>query len=119
MQFFTYPYAQLPDLSSYFLLTPNAPVLTAEDRELGIFLIDGTWRYADVMLRSVEASQPVICRSLPREAKTAYPRRQEHPHGLASVEALFLAYRILDRPTHGLLDRYYWKKEFLSSLDIS
>ena len=29
------------------------------------------------------------------------------------VEALFLAYHILGRPTEGLLDHYHWAEEFL------
>ena len=34
-------------------------------------------------------------------------------NGLASVEALFVAYHILGRPTTGLLDHYRWAAEFL------
>jgi ribosome biogenesis protein Tsr3 len=34
-------------------------------------------------------------------------------NGLASVEALYLAYHILGRPTDGLLDQYHWGEEFL------
>ena len=34
-------------------------------------------------------------------------------NGLASVEALFLAYQMLGRPTEGLLDHYRWAEEFL------
>ena len=49
--------------------------------------------------------------------RTAYPRRSKRntdpDEGLASVEALFLAYHILGRPTHGLLDHYRWAEEFL------
>lgn len=49
--------------------------------------------------------------------QTAYPRvsRQgtDPCNGLASVEALFLAYHILGRPTAGLLDHYRWADEFL------
>ena len=48
---------------------------------------------------------------------TAYPRRSKQgtdpDNGLASVEALFLAYHLLDRPTAGLLDHYRWAEEFL------
>jgi pre-rRNA-processing protein TSR3 len=34
-------------------------------------------------------------------------------NGLASVEALYLAYHLLGRPTEGLLDHYHWAVEFL------
>jgi len=49
--------------------------------------------------------------------RTAYPRVSKKgtdpANGLATVEALFLAYHILRRPTAGLLDHYRWKDEFL------
>jgi pre-rRNA-processing protein TSR3 len=49
--------------------------------------------------------------------ETAYPRvskRGTDPlNGLASVEALFVAYHILGRSTYGLLDHYHWADEFL------
>ena len=49
--------------------------------------------------------------------RTAYPRVSklgtDPDNGLASVEALFLAYWILGRPTEGLLDHYHWAAEFL------
>ncbi len=116
-QFFTYPNDKLPDLSGYFLLTLNAPVLEESDRNLGIFLIDGTWNYAEVMERQLQKPHRFERRSLPSDFLTAYPRRQEDcadpARGLASVEALFLAYSLLGRKTEGLLDRYYWREEFI------
>ena len=113
MRFFTYPKDSLPDLSGYILLTPKAPVLSQEDNSYGLFLIDGTWRYADLMLRNLPQPHRFISRSLPLHFHTAYPRRQEIEQGLASIEALFLAYHILGRDTTGLLDDYYWKEQFL------
>ncbi len=48
---------------------------------------------------------------------TAYPRvaraGTDPANGLATVEALYIAYRILGRPTEGLLDHYRWAHEFL------
>ncbi len=48
---------------------------------------------------------------------TAYPRRSKwYPdpaEGLASVEALYVAYRILGRPLEGLLEHYRWAEQFL------
>jgi pre-rRNA-processing protein TSR3 len=38
---------------------------------------------------------------------------EDPQHGLASVEALVLAYHILGRPIEGLLDQYRWAEEFL------
>ena len=40
-------------------------------------------------------------------------RGTDPDNGLASVEALFAAYRILGRPTDGFLDHYHWAAEFL------
>ncbi len=113
--FFTYPQATLPPLDSYILLKVGAPPLTKEDRNSGLFLIDGTWRLAKVMEQSLSGS--FIERSLPPQFRTAYPRCQtECPDpetGLASIEALYAAFFILERPLDGLLDHYYWKNAFL------
>jgi hypothetical protein len=35
------------------------------------------------------------------------------------VEALFVAYHVLGRPTAGLLDHYRWAAEFLRLNDLS
>ncbi len=123
MGFFTYPKDVLPDLSSYLLLTLNAPFLTAGDRMYGLFLIDGTWKYAETMLGQLNKPHDFQTRSLPPDFQTAYPRRQDDCsdplRGLASVEALYIAYRILDRNTEGLLDNYHWKDAFLKKNERS
>lgn len=115
--FFTYPNAELPNLLNYVLLTIDAPPLSSEDAKSGIFLIDGTWRYASLMYRQLPKPNGLIYRSLPSQYKTAYPRRQldcpDPERGLASIEALFAAYSILGRDTKGLLDNYHWKERFL------
>ena len=55
--------------------------------------------------------------------KTAYPRVSklgtDPDNGLASIEALYLAYHILGRPTEGLLDHYRWAAEFLAANGLS
>jgi pre-rRNA-processing protein TSR3 len=114
MIFYSYPLKQqLPELNQYVVLAIDAPLLSKEDADKGIFLIDGTWRYAEKMLRVLKP--PFEVRSLPISAKTAYPRRQEVSCGLASCEALYLAYQILGRDPSGLLDHYRWKELFLDS----
>lgn len=115
MRFFTYPLKDpIPSLTRHIVLTLDAPVLSKEDGDKGIFLIDGTWRYAEKMLASLPI--PYEKRSLP-PAKTAYPRKQtgcSNPkRGLASIEALYLAYVLLGRETEGLLDSYLFREEFL------
>lgn len=116
MQFFTYPKDCLPSLSNYVLLDMNGPLLSKNDKAFGILLIDGTWNYAKTMSNSIKV--PVVKRSLPSNFKTAYPRRQDScddpERGLASVEALYIAYSLLERNTKGLLDHYYWKESFFN-----
>lgn len=118
MVFLTYP-SPLPDLKGYCVLSLDATELTSDDAHLGLFLVDGTWRYAEKMAKSL--TPPFICRSLPN-VRTAYPRRQldcpDPERGLASVEALYLAYSILGRNTEGILDHYHWKNQFKTNLDI-
>lgn len=116
MQFFTYPQDSLPDLSHHLMLDLNAPPLSPADNHLGLFLLDATWRYAEVMARQI--TLPTIRRSIPSHFRTAYPRRQDDcsdpERGLASVEALYIAYSLLGHDTSGLLDHYHWKDQFLA-----
>ena len=65
-------------------------------------------------MERLAASIPV--RSLP-PLETAYPRSSkvsENPDGgLATIEAIYAAYRMLGRDTTGLLDHYYWGADFV------
>lgn len=116
LTFYTYPLHQLPDLSNYLLLQVGAPPLNLEDRDQGVLLIDGTWRLAEVMAKQLPLN--IKARSLPSHFKTAYPRKPNPESGLASVEALFIAHRILERSTENLLDHYYWKELFMKINDL-
>jgi pre-rRNA-processing protein TSR3 len=115
--FLTYPVSNLPDLSAYILLAMDGPPLTAADSSYGLLLLDATWRYAERMNRFVESEWPIKKRSIPEGFQTAYPRRQDDcpdpEKGLASIEALYIAFRITGRNCAGLLDNYYWKNAFL------
>lgn len=115
--FFTYPQDELPDLSQHILLTIDAPELSIQDAAYGIFLLDGTWRYAEKMASVLSLKMPAIKRCLPSSFKTAYPRKQDDcldpSRGLSSLEALFVAYMILGRDPKGMLENYYWKEAFL------
>jgi pre-rRNA-processing protein TSR3 len=116
LSFYEYPLkAPLPDQSNYILLSFDGPEISKEDADKGVILLDGTWRYAEVMESVVDKNIQV--RSLPKNIVTAYPRRQEdcsdQSRGLASVEALYVAYKMLGRSTAGLLDHYYWRNLFL------
>lgn len=117
LQFLTYPKDEMPQFGGYLMLTMDeAPVLSSADSKSPILLLDATWRWADTMVKNLNLSR-VIPRRLPEGIVTAYPRRQEDcvdpEKGLASVEALFVAYKVLGWDTKGLLDHYYWKSAFL------
>ena len=119
VQFLSYPNTKLPPLDHYLLLDLEGPPLTLADRDYGLILIDATWRYSERMLRTLEPQlKNVQRRSLPTHLRTAYPRRQDDcrdaQRGLASVEALYAAYIILQIPCDDILNQYYWKIEFMT-----
>jgi pre-rRNA-processing protein TSR3 len=111
--FLTYPVANVPPLDGYVRLADEGPELSAADAGSGLLLLDGSWNWARKMTRTFAAMPP---RSL-HGYQTAYPRVSKQGTdpgpGLATVEALFLAYHILGRATEGLLDHYHWAEEFL------
>jgi pre-rRNA-processing protein TSR3 len=110
--FLTEP-TSVPSLDGYVRLAAEGPALGARDAACGLLLLDASWRRAEAMNRAFAYVPP---RSL-SGFRTAYPRVSKHgtdpENGLASVEALFLAYHLLGRPTEGLLDQYHWRYEFL------
>ena len=117
--FLNYPVARRPDLTGYVRLAADGPPLGADDAGTGILLLDGSWRWAASMTRDFADVPP---RSL-SGWQTAYPRVSklgtDPDNGLASIEALYLAYHILGRPTDGLLDHYRWAEEFLAANGLS
>lgn len=120
--FITYPYKSLPNIDSYIILSLEAPPLTAADSHSGLLLVDATWSYAEKMMKPLVNLPQCQYRSLPPHYRTAYPRRQEDcpdpKRGLASIEALYLSYLILNRSTDGFLDHYYWKENFFQINDL-
>ncbi|QYY36175.1 hypothetical protein [Ruficoccus sp. ZRK36] len=95
------------------------PPVFAEGRVRPFLLLDSTWR----LLPQLEACLigTPLRRRLPDGIRTAYPRVSkigaEPCGGLASVEALYLARRLLGDDDPSLLDAYYWKEPFLAGLD--
>ena len=120
--FYRYPGDNFPKLKEYVLLRVDAPPLSKEDRDAGLLILDGTWRYASKMAQYVENQQTWLFRSIPSPWQTAYPRSQKDcpdpERGLASIEAIFAAYHILERDTTGLIDGYYWKDLFLKKNNL-
>jgi pre-rRNA-processing protein TSR3 len=118
--FLGYPLAgQAPDLRSYVRLSPEGEDLSEEDSSRGLLILDASWRWAGTMERDFLRVPPRALRGY----RTAYPRKSKRgtdpDNGLATVEALFLAYRILHRPTDHLLTHYRWAAEFLQLNDLS
>ncbi|MCA9064384.1 MAG: DTW domain-containing protein [Planctomycetaceae bacterium] len=112
-QFFRFPDPVTTDLTNYVRLGIGGPVLSATDSDQGLLVLDGTWKLAS---RMEPFYRHVPVRSLP-PVQTAYPRKSylfEDPDaGLATIEAIYAALRILKRPVDGLLDQYHWRQEFL------
>ncbi len=111
--FLTYPVREPLALEDYIRLAADGPELSVSDTARGVLLLDGSWRWAESMNRTFLAVPPRALHGW----KTAYPRTSklgtDPDNGLASVEALFVAYHLLGRPTAGLLDHYRWAEEFL------
>lgn len=103
------------DSTGYILLTVNAPVLSSDD-EGPLLLLDSTWRLLSFMEKCITGTP--IRRSLPPTIKTAFPRMskvfQDPAQGLASIEALYVAKKILGAADVSLLESYYWKETFLA-----
>ena len=118
ISFFSYPNQALPPLNSYVILSPEASQsLSIKDQDKGLLILDATWRYAYTMKKNLPITPSTCFRYLPETYQTAYPRKAPDcltpSRNLASVEALFLSYYILERPVDGLLTHYYWKNNFL------
>ena len=113
--FWKFPRRGPEPVAGYVRLGLGGPQLTAADGELGLLILDGTWRYAAAMERDY-AEVPV--RSL-GAWQTAYPRTsklfEDPAAGLATIEALVAAYVQMGRPIDGLLNGYQWREEFLAA----
>ena len=96
------------------LLHPEGQLFGPADRGRPLLLLDCAWRRVPQLLATVDG--PYDLRRLPPLA-TAYPRRSqvfEDPgEGLASVDALYAAARLLGSPDRELLRGYRWAEEFL------
>jgi pre-rRNA-processing protein TSR3 len=114
VQIIAYGTADLPSFEGYIRLAADGPELSAADRDQGILLLDGSWRAASKMIARFQDVPPRALHGW----KSAYPRVSklgtDPDNGLASIEALYIAYRILGRPTQELLDHYYWAESFLA-----
>ena len=103
------------DATGFILLAVDAPPLSIADQGHPLLLLDSTWRWLP-QLDACVTGEP-IRRSIPGELRTAYPRISkvfdDPAGGLASVEALYVARRLLGDDDPDLLHGYHWKDEFL------
>lgn len=111
-RFYKYP-RRPPDLTGYVRLGIGGPELSAADANFGLLVLDGTWRWAEAM-ENAFAEVPV--RTLPG-LQTAYPRTSkvfaDPAAGLATIEAVYAALRILGRDVDGVLASYAFAEPFL------
>ena len=103
------------DATGYILLHLDAPVLSAADAGNPLLILDSTWRLLPA-LEGCITGEP-IRRSLPAGTQTAYPRvskiAEDPMGGLASIEAVYLACKLLGEDDPTLLEGYRWKEAFL------
>jgi pre-rRNA-processing protein TSR3 len=103
--------------TGYVMLDLAAPVLGAADAAYPLLLPDSTWRLLPQVLERIHGAP--IRRSLPVQARSAYPRCSkliiDPERGLASVEALFLARCLQGRRDDSLLAAYHWRAAFLAA----
>ena len=103
------------EIGDAVLLHPEGELLSPQDQDLPLLLIDSSWRDLPRVLRGVQGD--LRLRRLPNGLQTAYPRRsttfQDPSNGLASIEALHAACAMLGRRDDSLLDGYYWAEEYL------
>lgn len=106
------------DATGYTLLAVGAPPLSPADAGRPLLLLDSTWRWLPQLLACVHGAP--VHRSIPGGLRTAYPRVSkvfEDPEaGLASIEALYVARKLLGDDDPTLLDGYHWKDRFLAEL---
>jgi pre-rRNA-processing protein TSR3 len=102
------------NLGGYVRLGLGGPALSATDVDCGLLILDGTWRWAGQM-EAAFADVPV--RSLPR-LETAYPRTSkvfsDPAEGLATIEAVYAALRLLGRDVTNLWGAYPWASSFVA-----
>jgi len=106
------------DGTGFTLLAVDAEPLSAADAGRPLLLLDSSWRWLPQLLAAVTGAP--VRRSIPGSVRTAYPRQSkvfdDPKAGLASVEALYVARRILGDDDPSLLHGYHWKEQFLAGL---
>ncbi|MFM1873605.1 MAG: hypothetical protein RL398_3027 [Planctomycetota bacterium] len=106
------------DATGFLLLAVDAPPLSIADAGRPLLLLDSTWRWLPQLMACVTGAP--IHRSIPGNVQTAYPRVSkvfdDPSAGLASIEALYLARKLLGDDDPSLLTGYHWKDAFLAEV---
>lgn len=106
------------DATGFTLLALEAPLLHRADAGRPLLLLDSTWRHLPALAAGIRGE--FVPRSLPPAIRTAYPRVSrvfaDPDRGLASLEALYVALRILGSDDRSLLAEYHWREAFLAGL---
>ena len=109
------------DATGFLLLAVDAPPLSLADAGHPLLLLDSTWRWLPQLEACVTGAP--IRRSIPGGLRTAYPRVSkvfdDPDRGLASIEALYVARRLLGDDDRDLLYGYHWKDEFLATVEAA
>ncbi|MFN3241554.1 MAG: hypothetical protein ACE37K_08580 [Planctomycetota bacterium] len=104
------------DATGFLLLAVDAPPLSLDDAGHPLLLLDSTWRWLP-QLEACVVGNP-IRRSIPGGLRTAYPRVSkvfdDPAAGLASIEALYVARKLLGDDDPALLEGYHWQQDFLA-----
>lgn len=106
------------DATGHIELAVDAAPLSPTDAGHPLLILDSTWRLLDDLHSHLEGE--TVRRSIPAGIATAYPRVSRNypdpPGGLASIEALYVALKILGHDDPSILEDYHWKDEFLSNV---
>ena len=112
-EFYSFPLKKNIELENYIRLGIGGTELGPEDSTRGLLILDSTWHHVKEMEM---AFSHVPVRSISGWV-TAYPRYSkifdDPAAGLATIEAIYAAHLILGKNTDGILDRYYWREQFL------
>lgn len=119
LSFFQFSASLEIQASDAIVLSVDAPLISAADAGRPLILLDGNWKHVP-KLKSCLRGAPIY-RSFPK-VPTAYPRRNDEgldpAEGLASVEALYLALKLLGYDDPSLLSQYHWREQFLKSVAL-
>jgi len=102
------------DAAGFTLLEMGAPPITEADADRPFLLLDSTWNLLGRIRRKVYGN--FMPRSIPPAILSAYPRvskMHDDPSGLATVEALYAALRLMGKADVRIIRNYKFAQLFL------